>query len=299
MIIRTAKKQNRFSIVDNTGFNDPRLSYKAKGLLGYFLTKPDDWQVRMEDLLKHGRDGLDGIKAGMKELRLAGYATLETGRDKQGHLTGKEWVIHESPITGKPLSRSTDSGLFRQSGNPDNRETPIIGKIPPLLNTEDVVNTDVVDNTDFTRTSAEKSNFDAEKAKKAPPVPAVPPVLFSDSEFAGRFDRFETQFQIRFPDVVPDTVDLQHYFKRCTRWSHNRGAVSTDWIQFAADIINDDRQKGKLITPKPLHDANSGSNSPNQSGPGQSSANPAGFDRDAIAASARRVVEGYSRKNRV
>ena len=30
------KKQQRYSVIDNTGFEDPRLSYKAKGLLGYF-----------------------------------------------------------------------------------------------------------------------------------------------------------------------------------------------------------------------------------------------------------------------
>lgn len=203
-----------------------------------------------------------------------------------GFLQNGKQVSVDTRHKNREITRASD-GKFRQ---------PVSVKYGNNIKEESTLES-------FESTSREggdgQKNSDSKKTKKAPPVPAVPPVLFSDSEFAGRFDRFETQFQIRFPDVVPDTVDLQHYFKRCTRWSHNRGAVSTDWIQFAADIINDDRQKGKLITPKPLHDANSGSNSPNQSGPGQSSANPAGFDRDAIAASARRVVEGYSRKNRV
>lgn len=269
MIIRTAKKQNRFSIVDNTGFNDPRLSYKAKGLLGYFLTKPDDWQIRMEDLLKHGKDGLDAIKAGMKELRLAGYASLETGRDKQGHLTGKEWVIHESPIAGKTLFRSTDSGLFRQSGNPDYRKTPIIGKIPPLLSTEDVINTEVLDNTDFVRTSDENQTFENQKNEKPPQMaPRPPKVLFSESHWMQNAQAFVTEIQQRFP-AVPSEIDFAYYYQRCLDWSASKPAKSDDWVKIAAKFILDDDRRGELhtSTPKSHSHANNTSSSSRPTSP--------------------------------
>lgn len=295
MIIRTDKKQTRFSVIDNTGLNDPRLSYKAKGLLAYFLTKPDNWQVRMEDLLKHGKDGLDAIKAGMKELRENGYATLETGRDKHGHLLGKEWVIHESPIAGKPLSRFTDSGVSRRSGKPDNRENPIIGKTPPLLNTEGVVNTDVVVNTETTSAGENPDAQNQKKEKNTPPIPGAPPVvpvLFSESEWSGNPAGFSAEVLKSFP-----SVDAAYYFNRCRTWSRNKSAKSPDWIQQAADLIESDRLRGELRILQPSQPS-SHDNTANNPTLGQPGTKPF-LDQRNIAERAARVAERLGgRQNR-
>lgn len=265
MIVRTSKKQQRYSVIDNTGFEDPRLSYKAKGLLGYFLTKPDNWQVRMEDLAKHGTDGIDSIKSGMRELRKIGYATLETTRDNAGHLTGKEWVIHETPIVGKSTDRrSTDRGISRRSGNPDNRENPIDGKSPYIVSTEDVVNTDTLVNTDFLRTSDEKKS-NSNPQKKAPPVPADPPTIFSESAwYSAPGDKSRPakveQFAARVVQQCPDAqgADFLYYYQRCEQWSKNRGAKSPDWPAVAAKFILEDRQRGQIPTANPQPAPNHG-----------------------------------------
>lgn len=253
MIIRTSKKQQRYSVIDNTGFEDPRLSYKAKGLLGYFLTKPDNWQVRMEDLDKHGTDGIDSIKSGMRELRKIGYATLETGRDKNGHLTGKEWVIHETPIVGKSTyRRATERGISRRSGNSDNRENPIDGKSPYIVSTEDVASTEELVNTDFLRTSSDEKNSDSDSQKKAPPVPAAPPTMFSESAWysapgdksrSAKVEQFAARVVQQCPDA--DGADFLYYYQRCEQWSQNRGAKSRDWPATAAKFILEDRQRGQ------------------------------------------------------
>ena len=93
----------------------------------------------MEDLDKHGTDGIDSIKSGMRELRKLVTRRLRPVATKNGHLTGKEWVIHETPIVGKSTYRRATT----KEGFPDDRETPIIGKpdrreIPYIVSTEDV-----------------------------------------------------------------------------------------------------------------------------------------------------------------
>lgn len=40
-IIRV-KKDSNYSVINNTGLKDERLSWKAKGILAYALTLPDD-----------------------------------------------------------------------------------------------------------------------------------------------------------------------------------------------------------------------------------------------------------------
>lgn len=284
MIVRTAKKQQRYSTVDNTGFEDPRLSYKAKGLLGYFLTKPDNWKIRMEDLLNHGTDGLDSIKTGLKELRQIGYAEIVIGRDHLGQLTGKEWVIHETPIVGKSTFRQpTDSGKNPRSGKPDYRENPIIGKSLDIVSTDYVVNTDDVVNTDTT-SGAKNPDGRNQKKEKAPPIPAAPPVLFTESEWIRNPGRFISALSELFPQA-----DGQYYFNRCKTWSRNKQAKSSDWLQQASDLIESDRLRGELHTIQPISDAS------NTTPSGTGRQGRLTFDRADIAERARRTAERIGR----
>ena len=57
-IIRAARR-HRFVIIDQRAIEDVRLSWAARGLLGYLLSRPDDWKVLVNDLRKRGDLGRD------------------------------------------------------------------------------------------------------------------------------------------------------------------------------------------------------------------------------------------------
>ena len=65
-IIRSNRKTN-YTVIDNRVFADHRLSFAAMGLLGYLLSKPDNWTISTAQLVtvtegtgKHTRrDGRD------------------------------------------------------------------------------------------------------------------------------------------------------------------------------------------------------------------------------------------------
>ena len=57
----------------NDFLEDKRLSWKAKGLMGYLLSLPDDTDISVELISKSCKDGKSSIKAGLKELIAAGY----------------------------------------------------------------------------------------------------------------------------------------------------------------------------------------------------------------------------------
>ncbi len=42
-IVRVNKRSNPYVVIDKTALNDDRLSWKAKGVLCYLLSLPDDW----------------------------------------------------------------------------------------------------------------------------------------------------------------------------------------------------------------------------------------------------------------
>jgi len=87
----------RYFVVDNALFNDESLSWEARGLMGYLLSKPDHWQVRLHDLMKRGPAGEHKLRRILRELLHAGY--LQRWRIKRPDGTF-DWVttIHEAPV---------------------------------------------------------------------------------------------------------------------------------------------------------------------------------------------------------
>ncbi|MEN8108718.1 MAG: hypothetical protein ABFS22_12030 [Pseudomonadota bacterium] len=93
-IIR-APRRDRFVIIDQHAIEDNRLSWAARGLLGYLLSRPDDWKVLVNDLRKRGDLGRDGIYKLLKELRTVGYARYVRLRDRFGRIRGGFYIIRE------------------------------------------------------------------------------------------------------------------------------------------------------------------------------------------------------------
>ena len=88
-------KDKNYTTINNTGLKDKRLSWKAKGILAYILTLPDDWVFYREELSKHAKDGLDSLRAGMKELKEYGYLKRFPVRDDNNKIIKWETIIYE------------------------------------------------------------------------------------------------------------------------------------------------------------------------------------------------------------
>ena len=81
----------------NATVNDARLSFKARGILAYLLSKPDHWKVVIADLVNHSTDGERAVRAGLRELKGYGYARQTKIRDERGQFIEWEYTIYECP----------------------------------------------------------------------------------------------------------------------------------------------------------------------------------------------------------
>lgn len=99
--IRVSKTE-KYAVLDKQFLDeDARLSWKAKGLLAYLLAKPDNWQIRRDDLIIRAADGKDSISSGLKELEEFGYLERKPIR-QGGKFCGYESIIYERPVV-KPF----------------------------------------------------------------------------------------------------------------------------------------------------------------------------------------------------
>ncbi len=107
-----APRRHRFVVIDQRAVEDNRLSWAARGLLCYLLSRPDDWKVLVNDLRKRGNLGRDGIYRLLRELRTLGYARFQRLRDKTGRIRGGIYYIREiadSPDPQLPDTVSPDT----------------------------------------------------------------------------------------------------------------------------------------------------------------------------------------------
>lgn len=78
MIFKHNPKTPEYAMIANATLCDKRLSFKARGILGYLISKPPDWVVQFQDLVNNStKDGEYSIRSGIKELRQYGYAKLK------------------------------------------------------------------------------------------------------------------------------------------------------------------------------------------------------------------------------
>ncbi|GMK49139.1 hypothetical protein PghCCS26_62690 [Paenibacillus glycanilyticus] len=118
-IIRTNKRENPYVMIDKYGLNDDRLSWKAKGLLAYLLSKPDDWQIYERDLIKRSTDGRDAVRAGLRELETNGYLSRHQMRGENGSFGTMEYVVYERPIVVEDtVDGQSVHGISPQTENP-------------------------------------------------------------------------------------------------------------------------------------------------------------------------------------
>lgn len=112
-IFRTKKNaDNPFVMMDRRPIENADLSWKAKGILAYLLSRPDNWTVRLGDLVKRSTDGTHAIRAAIKELISAGHVFRREIKDEKGRFLRYELEVYEIPFTGSPLID------FPQADNP-------------------------------------------------------------------------------------------------------------------------------------------------------------------------------------
>lgn len=108
-IVRVAKNSN-YVVMNRTALNDRRLSWKAKGIMAYLLSMPDDWVFYMEELQTHSTDGKASFNSGFKELKDCGYVERSPVKDPETRkITHWETIVHEIPIE-KPQPQKPVSG---------------------------------------------------------------------------------------------------------------------------------------------------------------------------------------------
>ena len=119
---RVKKESGNFVTIHKGFITDDRLSAKAKGILLYLLSRPDDWQIYTAEIKKHMKDGIKSINTGIHELIEYGYIKRSKKRQDSGVFNGYEYIVYETP-TEMPFSENgLSANGFSENGKTENRK---------------------------------------------------------------------------------------------------------------------------------------------------------------------------------
>ena len=121
--IKRKRAGDNFTILSNEFLRDENLSLKAKGLLAYILSLPDDWKIYFEEIEKHHKDGVRAVRSAWKDLELHGYARTTKILDEKKKF--KEWVKEVSDF------KSPDCG-FADVQNADVQNSMLLNTNKPI-----------------------------------------------------------------------------------------------------------------------------------------------------------------------
>jgi DnaD/phage-associated family protein len=170
-IVRTVKRENPFVQIDNFVFEDLTISWAAKGVLGYILSKPNQWQVRKQDLIKKSQDGKAAIETALLELMAAGYMNWYQEKDKNGQFGDWVYLVYERPEFNPNLEECKSEGLRRieerknRNKKKNEKKKPKVDNPPSVNPTSDNLTADYppFSNKDFSNKDFSNNNLEEEE----------------------------------------------------------------------------------------------------------------------------------------
>lgn len=129
VICRTRMRyEDEFVTLRNVWMRDERLSFRARGILGYLMTHDDGFTTSTEQLARVAKEGRDATRTAVAELEQFGYLTRR--RVSDGHRFTILWqladpfastpqpVDNSAPYDGKPGDGFPGVRTSRAPGNP-------------------------------------------------------------------------------------------------------------------------------------------------------------------------------------
>ena len=121
MSVVKVKIQKDFVILFKGVLENPRLSFKAKGLWAYCMSRKDDWEFHVTHLATVSKEGIDAIYTALDELKAEGLVEMKQERKSRGEGKGRgtacpvEYIVYPFPQDFSKNVSETDFTEAKQS----------------------------------------------------------------------------------------------------------------------------------------------------------------------------------------
>jgi hypothetical protein len=97
IMVGDSEERDVWRAINLKAMMDETLSWKAKGLYYYIMTRPEGWKIWVEDLKKRSTDGETAVRSGIKELMASKYLYRVAIRGDQKQFIQWVFVVFITP----------------------------------------------------------------------------------------------------------------------------------------------------------------------------------------------------------
>lgn len=138
MKLRRIEKPRGWTSIPNATLEDERLSWRARGILAYLLSRPEGWDTDSERLAAIAKEGRDAVRAALRELETCRYL-FRVKAQGMGGKWSTEYVLYDTPLDPRitpgmqpPLDLDPSSSADRNPGdNPGDNPVETGGEPAP------------------------------------------------------------------------------------------------------------------------------------------------------------------------
>lgn len=109
-------KDDPYARINKECLQNVNLSWKAKGLLAYMLSLPDDWVFHRDELLKHSSDGRKSLLSAIRELKNTGYLKIVAEKNISGRFV--RWITCVFEFPQPKNIQNAKKGILDKNQNP-------------------------------------------------------------------------------------------------------------------------------------------------------------------------------------
>lgn len=216
-------------MINKQSLANHKMSFRARGLWAFCLSRPDDWTFHVSELIKQCQEGRKAVYSAIEELMEHGYVLRTQPRIKRddGRVTfgETEYIFFESPQQSEEFKKSFPLSLFGEAQNVHAQKEQLLSK-------------------DFTKDSSSSkedssSNKEREKESASPPTPTFWTSGRVKIEESKKAKLLEDLGQERFDEMVArleEYADLnpkrfKQYASHCTvirKWDREDSKKQTE-----------------------------------------------------------------------
>lgn len=164
-VTRSARVADNFALIANGALRDPRLSFRARGLMAYLLSLPPGWRTSVRQLADKTTEGRDAVATAINELVDAGYVTRTEAR-QSGRYSGVDYYVTDDPAIGAEAPLPEEAPDDEGGGEPPRPGNP--ATVAPRPGNPDPVLPDTVEPDPADQPLQRKRTTNTGRTKKDP-----------------------------------------------------------------------------------------------------------------------------------
>ena len=107
LVFRTEHNKN-YKTINLTCVQDKKLSWKAKGLHNYLITRPPNWEISIGSLTQQSTNGIDSLYAGIRELIKSKYVFRIIKRNEKNQFEKGGYLTAEIPQSIEVITKKLE-----------------------------------------------------------------------------------------------------------------------------------------------------------------------------------------------